>query len=76
MQIPGLLIAVNDEWRQAIHEQLAQWEAVDSLLSALPERFHQPLLQDRLSDELRQELAPLAQAWAQENPNKAGSLAL
>jgi hypothetical protein len=71
MQIPGLLIAVNDEWRQAIREQLAQWEAVDSLLSALPERFHQPLLQDRLSDELRQELAPLAQAWAQENPNKA-----
>ena len=71
MQIPGLLIVVNDEWRQSLHAQLAQFEAVDSLLSALPERFHQPVLQDRLSDELRKELAPLAQAWAHQNPNQA-----
>lgn len=74
VQIPALMITIDDEGRQTIRAEIARWEAVDSLLSALPERCHRPLLKNEVSDELRQEIAPLALTWASENPGKAALL--
>jgi len=71
MQIPGFLIVADDEWRNGIRFELARWEAVDSLISALPEKFRRPLLLNQIPDEIRQELAPIAAAWAQQHPEQA-----
>jgi hypothetical protein len=74
IQIPALLITFGDEERRTVRTEQARWEALDSLLSALPENAHRPVLRNEIPDELGQELAPLAQKWVSENPEKAAAL--
>jgi hypothetical protein len=71
IQIPGLLIVANDEWRQNLHSELAKFAALESLLSSIPEKFHEPLLRNQISEEIRRELSPIATAWAHEHPDQA-----
>jgi hypothetical protein len=70
-QVPALLIIGTDEWRKNLRAELARWEALDSLLSVIPEKYHQPLLQNQLPAEAIQELRPQAEAWVKEHPRKA-----
>jgi hypothetical protein len=45
--MPALIIVATSEWRQRLESQLAQWRAVDRLLSAIPDKFHRFISQDR-----------------------------
>lgn len=67
-QVPALLIIGNDEWRKNLRTELGRWEAVESLLSVTPEKYHQPLLQNQLPAEAIQQLRPLFEAWLKQHP--------
>jgi hypothetical protein len=73
-QVPALLIIGTDEWRENLHMELARWEALDSLLSAIPEEHHRALLQRQLSEEATEEIRSLAQAWVEQHPREADLL--
>ena len=50
-QVPALLIIATDEWRERLRSELAPLQALDSLLSVIPEKYHRPLLQNQLPAE-------------------------
>jgi hypothetical protein len=70
-QVPALLIIATDEWRERLRSELAPLQALDSLLSVIPEKHHSPLLQNQLSAEAVKELRPRAQAWIEQHPREA-----
>jgi hypothetical protein len=70
-QIPGLLIIATDEWRESLRSELATWEALDSLLVAIPETYHRSLLRSQLTAEATEELRPRVEAWATQHPPEA-----
>jgi hypothetical protein len=73
-QVPALLITGTSQWRENLRSELARWEAVDSLLSAVPDEYHRPLLLNELPDEAAQDLRPRAEAWARQHPREAATL--
>ena len=70
-QVPALLIVATDEWRECLRSELAPLQALDSLLSVVPEKYHGPLLQNQLSAEALKELRPRAEAWVKQHPREA-----
>ena len=70
-QVPALLIVGTDEWRENLRSELARWEAVDSLLSVIPKKYHHPFLQNQLPAEAVEELRPHAEAWVKQHPREA-----
>jgi hypothetical protein len=70
-QVPALLIVGADEWQENLRSELARWEAVDSLLSVIPEKYHHPFLQSQLPAEVVEELRPRAEAWVKQHPREA-----
>jgi hypothetical protein len=70
-QIPALLIVATDEWRKRLRSELAPLQALESLLSVIPGRYHRSLLLGELSAEAVEELRPSAEAWAKQHPDEA-----
>jgi hypothetical protein len=70
-QVPALLIVGTGEWRENLRSELARWEAVDSLLSVIPKKYHHPFLQNQLPAEAVEELRPHAEAWVKQHPREA-----
>ena len=73
-QVPALLIVGTDEWRERLRTELAPLQALESLLSMIPEKYHRPLLQNQLSADAVKELRPKAEAWVKQHPSEAESL--
>jgi hypothetical protein len=74
--IAGLLVVANKQWRENLYSELARWEALDRLVSALPERFHRYVGKQELPDEVVQELAPIVVKWVEQYPAEAKILNL
>jgi len=74
--LPALLATASSEWRQGFCSELAKLEAMNNLLSALPEKFHRFLLQEQPSESEREEAAPILSAWANQHPAEAKLLAI
>lgn len=70
-QIPALLIVATDEWRKRLRSELAPLQALASLLSVIPGRYHRSMLLGELSAEVVEELRPSAEAWAKQHPDEA-----
>jgi hypothetical protein len=66
----GLLVAANEEGRQNFRAEFARLEALDALLSVLPEKFHQYAYQQAPDGVLR-ELNPILTSWVERHPSEA-----
>jgi hypothetical protein len=70
-QVPALLIVGTNEWRENLRSERARWEAVESLLLVIPEKYHHPFLRNQLPAGAVEELRPDAEAWVEQHPREA-----